>query len=368
MREAFQRVWANPYVQVLVYLLLLALGLYLLRLLLAPLLPVLFALAFAYLAHPLVQGLERRRLPRALGVLLVYLAFFLFLGLASLLIYQILAHFSSLARGLAPGVGPLMAWVQSLPERLAQLPLPPQLREALRQVLMQAGASLEALVQALIQVLLDWLRGLVREGGFLAFLSSLSGGVAQALAALLLSVYLLYDLPRIGKALLGLVPRPYQPLALDLAAKLDRAVGGYLRGQVLVALSVGVLVGFGLFLVGLPLAGGLGFLAGVFNLVPYAGPIVTGALALLIALPLGWTKALLALLVLVAANQLDAHLISPWILGRAVQIHPVTAILAILVGGHFFGLWGVFLAVPTAAFLKLILLDYYPRSRFYQEG
>ncbi len=368
MREAFQRVWANPYVQVLAYLLLFGLALYLFRLLLPALFPFLLALGFAYLVHPLVRGLERRRLPRAVGVVLVYLGLFLFLGLASLLAYQIVAHLSGLARGLAEGVGPLWAWVQGLPKALEGLPLPPSLREALGQVLVQSGASLEAFFQSLVRLLLDWLKGLVQNGGLVAFLTGIPGGVVQALAALLLSVYLLYDLPRIGKALLDLVPRPYRPLALDLSAKLDRALGGFLRGQLLVAFWVGVLVGLGLFLLGVPMAGGLGFLAGVFNLIPYAGPIVAGVLAFFLALPLGLAKAFLAILVLVAVNQLDAHLLSPWILGRAVQIHPVTAILAILVGAHLLGLWGVFLAVPTAAFLKLLLQDYYRGSRFYQEG
>jgi len=82
----------------------------------------------------------------------------------------------------------------------------------------------------------------------------------------------------------------------------------------------------------------------------------------------GLGKAALALLVMVAANQLEAHVLGPLIVGRATRLHPVTAIAAILTGGTLFGLWGALLAVPAAAFLKVVLEDYYKGSRFYREG
>ena len=185
---------------------------------------------------------------------------------------------------------------------------------------------------------------------------------------MILSVYFLYDLPRLGRAALAVFPEPYQPLAQDLAAKLNASVGGYVRGQLLVALCVGFLVGLGFWLVGVPLAASLGFLAGVFNLIPFVGVVVSGVPALLLAATGGLGKAALALLVMVAANQLEAHVLGPLIVGRATRLHPVTAIAAILTGGTLFGLWGALLAVPAAAFLKVVLEDYYKGSRFYREG
>lgn len=149
---------------------------------------------------------------------------------------------------------------------------------------------------------------------------------------MILSAYFLYDLPRLGRAALAVFPEPYQPLAQDLAAKLNASVGGYVRGQLLVALCVGFLVGLGFWLVGVPLAASLGFLAGVFNLIPFVGVVVSGVPALLLAATGGLGKAALALLVMVAANQLEAHVLGPLIVGRATRLHPVTAIAAILTG------------------------------------
>ncbi|WP_253705236.1 AI-2E family transporter, partial [Thermus scotoductus] len=115
-------------------------------------------------------------------------------------------------------------------------------------------------------------------------------------------------------------------------------------------------------------AASLGFLAGVFNLIPFVGVIVSGVPALLLAATGGWGKVLLALLVLWLANQLEGNLLGPLIVGRSTRLHPVTAIAAILVGATLFGLWGALLGVPTAAFLKVLLEEYYKKSRFYREG
>ena len=344
MREAFLKVWENPYVRVAAYLLFFY-GLFLLVARAWPALSVLLtAFAFAYLVHPLVQALERRRLPRAVGVVLVYLLLGLFLALASFLAAQTVVELSRLARDLPRLLDPLLAWLVALPDRAQAVPVP----ESLRPVLEELTRNLRGLLQGFLEALVRWLQGLLAQGGsLLGFFTSLLGGVFQLFTALILSAYFLYDLPRLGRAALAVFPEPYQPLAQDLAAKLNASVGGYVRGQLLVALCVGFLVGLGFWLVGV---------------------VVSGVPALLLAATGGLGKAALALLVMVAANQLEAHVLGPLIVGRATRLHPVTAIAAILTGGTLFGLWGALLAVPAAAFLKVVLEDYYKGSRFYREG
>ncbi|GAB5602914.1 AI-2E family transporter [Thermus sp. FJN-A] len=365
MREAFARVWENPYVRVLVYLLLFFL-LYRFLVRAWPALSILLtAFAFAYLAHPVVRFFEGRRLPRVVGVVLVYLLLVLFLGLASFLTAQTVLELSQLTRELPRLLEPLVSWLLSLPDRVRAIPIP----ESLQPVLAEASRNLEGLLRGFLEALVRWFQGLLSQGGnLLGFFTSLLGGVFQLLTALTLSIYFLYDLPRLGRAALSAFPEPYQPLVAELAGKLDRSVGGFVRGQLLVAFLVGLMVGTGLWLVGVPLAASLGFLAGVFNLIPFVGVIVSGVPALLLAATGGWLKALLALLVLWLANQIEGNLLGPFIVGRATRLHPVTAIAAILLGATLFGLWGALLGVPAAAFLKVLLEDYYKGSRFYREG
>ncbi|GLV48552.1 AI-2E family transporter [Thermus sp. LT1-2-5] len=365
MREAFAKVWENPYVRVFVYLLLLFLLYRFLARAWPALSVLLFAFAFAYLAHPLVRFFEGLRLPRAMGVALVYLLLGLFLGLASFLTAQTVLELSRLAQELPRLLDPFFAWLLALPDRLRAVPVP----EALNPVLAEASRNLQGLLQGFLDTLVRWLQGLLAQGGnLLGFFTGLLGGIFQLFTALTLSLYFLYDLPRLGQAALRAFPEPYQPLVAELAAKLDRSVGGYVRGQLLVAFLVGLIVGVGLWLVGVPLAASLGFLAGVFNLIPFVGVLVSGVPALLLAATGGWLKVFLALFVLWLANQLEGNLFGPLIVGRATRLHPVTAIAAILTGASLFGLWGALLGVPAAAFFKVLLEDYYKQSRFYREG
>ncbi|TBH21202.1 AI-2E family transporter [Thermus thermamylovorans] len=365
MREAFARVLENPYVRALLYLLLLLLALRALLFAFQALLPLVLAFALAYLAHPVVRFLEARRLPRPLAVALVYLGLFLFLALFSYLAFQFVAQFSAFVVRLPELLRPFTEFLREAPDRVRLLELPPWLAEALALL----GTSLEELLREAALYLLNWFRGLLNQGGaFLGFLAGLAGGVAQFLLALILAAYFLYDLPKIGRALLGLVPEPYQPAAAALAGRLDRAVGGFIRGQLLVASLVGLIVGVGLSLVGVPQAASLGFLAGIFNLIPYVGPVVASVPALLLAATVSPWHPFLALAVILLANQLEAALFGPLIVGRTTRLHPLSAVAGILLGASLFGLWGALLGVPAVAFLKVLLEEYYKGSRFYREG
>ena len=133
---------------------------------------------------------------------------------------------------------------------------------------------------------------------------------------------------------------------------------------------MGIFVGVGLTLSGIPSAPAIGFLAGLFNIVPYLGVVIAITPALLLA---ATTKAVILKLILVvvifvAANQIEGHLLSPLVLGRTTDLHPVTVVLAILSGLALFGIVGALVAVPLVALAKLLLQEYYYPSRVYTDG
>ncbi|MCX7601410.1 MAG: AI-2E family transporter [Meiothermus sp.] len=369
MRQDLAEIWKLLWVRIAVYAVLFYLFIQLLAVVLggarAALVTLALAFVFAYLTSPIVRALEQRRVPRFLGVLLVYLGLMLFLGLASFLIADMANTLARFATELPRILTPLLAWIENLPSRIGQIEIPPALEGAFA----QAAQNLQTLLQGFTQTLLQGLRALLAQGGnLIGFFASLVGGVLQLFAALIISIYLLYDLPQISRALFQAIPLPYQPVAADILTKLDRAVGGYLRGQLQVAFWVGLLVGVGLWIFGIPLAGSLGLLAGAFNLIPFAGVIISTVPALLLALTVGWPQVIAALAVVVAANQIEAHFLSPRILGQSTSLHPVSVIGAILVGSSLYGLVGALLAVPLLAFLKVLYLEFYLNSRFYREG
>ncbi|WP_036271036.1 AI-2E family transporter, partial [Meiothermus rufus] len=333
MRETFSLAWQNPWVRLAVYL---ALGLLLAWLLAwvaakARMALTIVGLSFilSYLASPVVRWFEERRLTRALGVVAVFVGGLFFLGLATVLLLGMTSQLSRFLVNLPAILAPLEGWVQQLPDRLGQVPLPPLLREALA----QATGNLELLLEVFTQTLLRGLQSLLAQGGgnLLNFFAALLGGAFQLLTVITLSIYLLYDLPRIGAQLFTFIPRPYQPRAAELLEKADRAFGGYVRGTILGALANAGLVTLAMYLSFGPFQGFsgevltqsmvLGFLAFIFSFVPVIGVLISAVPALLLALPLGLGPLLVVALALWICNQLQG-VIWPLIMRQTTSLHP----------------------------------------------
>lgn len=171
----------------------------------------------------------------------------------------------------------------------------------------------------------------------------------------LIALYLLIDLPDIQRDLLRLVPPAHRDEISDLGNKIGRAVGGFFRGQLLIALLVGILSAIGFRLIGLPFWLLIGAIAGFFNLIPLIGPFIGGALGFLVGtMTVGVELGVKAAIVELVVQQFDNHVLSPNIMKRTVQIHPATVMLALLAGGTIAGFWGVLLGVPAVAVLKLL--------------
>jgi predicted PurR-regulated permease PerM len=189
-------------------------------------------------------------------------------------------------------------------------------------------------------------------GGLASRVIAWSTTIAGAMASLLLivfgGIYLAIN-PRLYRdGLVMLVPPGMQS---NVKATLDDAgvaLKLWLKGQLLAMLLVGIFTGFGLWLVGVPSAFGLGFLAGIAEFVPIIGPIVAAIPALLIASSMGWQTALMALAVLVAVQQIESNVITPLIADRLVSIAPAVALFAVVAIGVVFGPLGLILGFPLA--------------------
>lgn len=322
----------------------------------------------AYVLNPLVEALGRVRIGRGFAVVLVYLLLAQALVVGSVLLTQVVtetARFASLlpaalgnlsetlgaAGGWFGGVG---EWVSTfLRERVG---IEPAGEDFAVQVQQQLAAWLTAAAQSLTR----FLERVLADGPavLLQGATSIVSGAFQGVMIAIASAYLLYDFPRITANVRRFVPTRWRPLYADLTGKADRAIGGYVRGQVLITILVGVLIWLGLTILGVPLATAISVLSAVFNLVPYLGPIVGAVPAVLLAFTVSPLTALLVLVVFLAANQIEAHVLAPLILAKSTDLHPVTVLLSILAGVGFLGLLGAFLAVPVVAMTKVVLEEY----------
>ncbi len=151
------------------------------------------------------------------------------------------------------------------------------------------------------------------------------------------------------------MPTAQQGSTQFFLATLQRIVGGYIRGQLLLCTLIGVLVGVGMQVIGVPYALLLGVLAFVFEFVPVLGTLFSGALCVLLALTKGWVIALIVLAYFVVVHVIEGDVVGPRIVGKAIGLHPVVSLAALVAGAELFGIWGALFAAPIAGVIQVLL-------------
>ncbi|MGB4472629.1 MAG: AI-2E family transporter, partial [Limnochordia bacterium] len=180
--------------------------------------------------------------------------------------------------------------------------------------------------------------------------------IISLLIAPILAFYLLRDLEAIKRRSFMLIPKRYRLTVFKFCKEINRVVDGFIRGQLVNALLVGSLIAAGLALLGIKYAVFIGLLAGVFNIIPYFGPVIGFVPASLFALAKSPLSVLWVLILFVVVNQLEANVISPKIIGERVGLHPLAVIFAIFAGGELMGIIGMLVAVPAAAVVRIAFL------------
>ncbi|MFV9672935.1 MAG: AI-2E family transporter [Acidimicrobiia bacterium] len=198
-------------------------------------------------------------------------------------------------------------------------------------------------------------------------LGTLTTGIFEFILVFLLgpvvAFYVLIDLPNVQQRLLDMVPERNRAETAYVGRRLNSAVGGFLRGQLVVAIIVGVMLSFGYWLIDLPFWMLIGIVGGVLNIVPFLGPWVGGILGVAIALTTAdFSTAVWAVVVAVVVQQIDNNFVSPSVLRATVRLHPAVTLLVLVLAGAVAGFWGIVIAVPLTAALKIIF-GYWWRTR-----
>lgn len=292
-------------------------------------------------ARPIVLQLEKRHVPRPLGVLLVLLVA---IGVLALLFWILLAP-------LVAEVGALTAHAPEYTTRLQEwmsawtsaLQTNKLFGGFFNNVASQVISSLQGLVPSLISVPFTLLSG--------AF-----GVLLSLVVTLTMTVFWVSSSARLRPFLLSLFPERLQPRVDDIFADMGRSLGGYVRGVLIAMLLIGVFTGAGLGILGVPYALLLGVLAGLTEAIPYLGPWLSGAVSVIVALvtvdPL---KALEVVVLFLLVQQLEGNLVQPLVMSRSVHLDPLLVLIAILLGSELLGLMGAVLAVPFAALLQSVV-------------
>ncbi len=297
------------------------------------------AALLAYALLPAVRLLSNW-VPRPLAIAVVYLAAMSALGLLGyLMVTAVAAQATSLAnyaaRMLGPGkdnvITPLLAQLQQLGISRAQV--------------QAAGDQIIAQAQGVVQSVVP-------------LVESVFTGVLNTILVTVLSVYLLIDGQRVVQWLRTAPPLNYRARVTFILHTLERVVGGYIRGQLILCSLVGLLVGIGMAVLQVPYAALLGLLAFILEFIPILGVFVSGALCVLVALSAkGLVWALIVLAYFILVHVIEGDWVGPRIVGRAVGVHPAVSIFALLAGAELFGIWGALFASPVAGLIQAVLAE-----------
>ncbi|MFO7647079.1 MULTISPECIES: AI-2E family transporter [Halomonas] len=325
----------------------------------AMLMPFIAGMILAYLADPLAKRLVSWGVSRPLAVSAVFLMLLVVLAVALLVLIPLLVQQIRQFGEMIPGI---FDWVQTV--------LAPQI---------QAWTGFDVAAE------LDNVQATLAEhwqdaGGYLTQVLGQVGRSGMAFVTWITYValipvvtfYLLLDWNHLMASLRDLLPRRWEADAVRLAMRCDEVLSAFLRGQLLVMLSLGLIYGVGLSLMGLRFGVLIGLIAGLASIVPFLGFIVGIGIALVVAFfQFGSWLALLGVVAVFSLGQtLESTVLQPKLLGDRIGLHPVAVIFAVLAGGNLFGFTGVLLALPAAAVIMVLLRelnDRYKNSTLYDE-
>ncbi|MGI6597791.1 MAG: AI-2E family transporter [bacterium] len=340
----FGRLWRTRLL-FLLGLVLLGLFLFVVR---AAIVPFIYASVLTYLLVPLVDQLQRRGASRVTAILFSYAAVaallaLLVLGVVPLTMTELDA-FANMVPNYTQEVTSRLNEIQRLYSRVA---LPAGLRQVIDETIVRVETTLLSYVRSVAE-----------------FIVALFSHALAIIIAPILAFYMLRDLSLIKSTFLAFFPASANGDIGYLSRELNVVFSGFIRGHLLVSLIVGVLSFLGLTLLRVDFALLIGIVAGIFDVIPYFGPVIGALPAIIIALLESPAKALYVAVLFVVIHQLESTIISPKILGERVGLHPLTVIFALLVGGQLAGIVGVLLAVPLTAGLKVFLCFWRERNRW----
>lgn len=305
--------------------------------------PFFVAIVLAYLLVPIVEMLIRKGVGRRTAIAIVFLGIIGSLAVTIfLLIPKLYLELSKLTSVLPDTMAAFEQRLQEFRSNFQAAGLPHQVLTLLDEHLGQGQTFL-----------VQWL------DNFLDDIPKILTSMSLLILSPVIAIYLLFDWQKLQGGLLRIVPQRRRVAWQRLIQDISYIVRSYIRGNILVALIVGILTGIGVKIVGMDYALIIGVLCGLFDLIPYFGPLIGAIPAVLLGLVVSRFMAIKVLIVILIVQQLESSVISPKLMGDSVGLHPLWIIFALLAGGEIAGFWGILLAVPVAAVIRVIIRHIY---------
>jgi len=277
---------------------------------------------------PIVSKLEIKKIPRVLSALGIYI---IGIFILALIIYTIVPLAVSELSNLLENTGKISGAIFEAINKSGAIK---EIKDALKQVadiLLSGGASI------------------------LDISSKFLGGLTFTIAVFVLSFYLTVDKDGVERFLRTIIPSVYEEKVIDIYFHVRRKIGRWFLGQIVLSFTVGLAVFIGLTLLGIKYSLILGIVAGIFEIVPYVGPIFSGSLTVLVGLTDSLALGIYALILFIIIQQLESHLLVPAVTHLTTSLNPVVSLVALLIGVKVIGFVGLILAIPTAVLMQEVV-------------
>ena len=289
------------------------------------------AIVISSALDPIVTWLEKKKVPRLLGTLAIYIVFIFLIALLAYAVVPIaLSEFTILLSNLGKYSGTVFEFIDT-------------------------SGLINSINQSLAKItnlLLSGSTSLLEVG------TKFLGGLTATLSVFVLSFYLTVGKDGVEKFLVAIMPSAYEPKIVDMYGRIKKKMGNWMAGQVILSFSIGFITFIGLWLLGVKYSLMLGILAGIFELVPYVGPIFSGSIAVLVGLTDSVSLALYVLILFIIIQQLENHVLVPAVNKLTTDLDPVIILISLLIGAQVFGFIGLILAVPAAVLLQELISDW----------
>lgn len=308
------------------------------------LIPSVIALLLYYLFNPLIDFLERHKVKRIISVPLLFLLIIGILSSGIVLLYPVLENqitmfvkeFPSFIESLSASIP---AWAENLP----------------------FDAEVESFIaegEKFVSQIPDNINQYLSDGfsGLSSFVSGLTNVVVTLVTFPIILFFLLKDEQRFFRAFLSVAPPKWRQDLIRVSSELNAQVGAYVKGQLIVASSIGIMMFIGFSIIGLKYNGVLAIIAAFTSVIPYIGPALAFLPALIIALIDSWWMVAQLVIVWMVVQFVDGNLIEPNVYGKQLNVHPLTIIIVLLVMGDLLEVFGLIFGVPIYAILKVLVV------------
>ena len=309
------------------------------------LLPFLAGLAIAYFLEPLVSKLEKRKVPRWAGALIVLSCFILVVVMIILLVWPLLnSQIGALINALPEYSSKIrehyVPWAEGWLARFS-----PEDVERIRDAATQSAGDAAGWVSTTIKNIVS--------GGF-----ALIDAVALSILTPVTAFHVLRDWKKLTKTVDQLIPRRHYEIVREQMHEIDLTLSGFVRGQAIVCLILGSIYSMGLALNGLKYGATVGIIAGVLTIIPYVGTVFGWATSFILACVQfdgDWLRIGMVMAVFAVGHFFEAYVLTPRLVGHRVGLHPIWILFALIAGLKLMGFMGVLIAVPTAAVIGVLI-------------